>query len=328
MKLGTFMRQDGPYIGVIDEDNTCVLDLAAASLRDRGPKPYFQDMLHLIKAGEEALGEAKRLTRLYGGDSSFSIAFSDVKFLSPVPIPEQIRDMSLFPQHICAAGAGMRRIAAERRNLSLDDCEFRPLSKVPDIFKQQPIFYFHNRHNVVGHDATIIWPIRSNVMDFELGFGMFIGRDGENIPLAEAKDFVFGYAIFNDFSARDLQYDESQSGFGPAKSKSFNGANAIGPWIVTRDEVPSPEALELSVTVNGELWGRSNSSGMLHSISTVISYLSRDETLRAGEFIGFGTVGFGCGLELGRYLQDGDIVELYVERIGRLRNRVLRKRDN
>ncbi len=322
------MREEGSYIGVIDEDNSRVLDLAAASLRDGNSRPYFRDMLHLIKAGEEALGEAKRLTRRYGDSSGCSAALSDVKFLSPVPTPEQICDMSLFPQHICAAGAGMRRIGAERKNLSLDDCEFRPLSKVPDIFKQQPIFYFHNRHNVVGQDATIVWPTHSNVMDFELGFGMFIGRDGENISLDEAEEFVFGYAIFNDFSARDLQFDELQSGFGPAKSKSFNGANAIGPWIVTRDEILSPEALELSVTVNGELWGRSNSSGMLHSVPKIISYLSRDETLRAGEFIGFGTVGFGCGLELGRYLQDGDIVELYVERIGRLRNRVLRKRDN
>ena len=112
-------------------------------------------MLHLIKAGEEALDEAKRLTRRYGDSSGCSAALSDVKFLSPVPTPEQIRDMSLFPQHICAAGAGMRRIGAERKNLSLDDCEFRPLSKVPDIFKQQPIFYFHNRHNVLDRTRLL-----------------------------------------------------------------------------------------------------------------------------------------------------------------------------
>lgn len=327
VKLGTFSRPAGPYLGVINQDDNYVLDLAAASL-SRGPaKPYFCDMLQLMKAGEEALGEAARLAAACAGDPRLCIALSDAKFLPPVPIPEQIRDMSLFPQHICAASAGMKRIATQCRNLIFDSSALKPLSDVPDIFKQQPIFYFHNRHNVVGHDATVVWPNISKIMDFELGFGMFIGRDGENISLEGAEEYIFGYSVYNDFSARDLQFDETQSGFGPAKSKSFDGANAIGPWVVTRDEIPEPRALELSVTVNGDLWGRSNSSGMLHSVQEIITYLSRDETLKAGEFIGFGTVGFGCGLELGRYLQDGDIVELYVEKIGRLRNRVVRKKE-
>ena len=324
MKLGTFSHSGLPIVALIDVTGGRAFHLVAAARKDGAETVVLRDMLALIKAGPEALREVARLAGRHAGDRSLWLPLGELDFLSPVPVPEQIRDASMFPQHIRNAAAGMRRIRAARAGRAPAEEEARPLAEVPEAFRRQPIFYFQNRFNVVGHDATVTWPAASEVMDFELEFGVFIGRDGRDIPREKARDHIFGYAIYNDFSARDVQADEMEAGFGPAKSKSFAGANAIGPWIVTGDEIPDPAALEASVTVNGELWGRSDSSGMLHDLDGIIAYLSRDETLKAGEFIGLGTMGQGCGLELGRYLRHGDVVELSVERIGRLRNRVLR----
>lgn len=327
MKLGTFRHRDRSFVGAVIDDAERVLDLTSASKRTAS-RQCFDTMISLMQAGDEGLREAMRLAGELGQDLELCFELSDVEFLSPVPVPEQIRDMSLFPQHICAAPAGMLRIGTNRGNYIGSAHEAPVTSQVPSIFRNQPIFYFHNRHNVSGHGADVEWPRSSNVIDFELGFGMFIGRDGRNIRVEDATDYIFGYAIFNDFSARDLQFDEMQAGLGPAKSKSFDGANIIGPWIVTSDEIPDPSGLSLAVFVNGELWGESNSSTMLHKVDHIVSYLSRDETLKTGEFVGLGTVGCGCGLELGRYLQSGDVVELYVERIGKLRNRVVRRQPS
>ncbi len=324
MKLGTFSHSGVPIVAMIDAAEERAFNLLAAARKDGAEPAFLRDMLGLIKAGPDALREVVRLAERHSGDRSLWLALGELEFLSPVPVPEQIRDASMFPQHIRNAAPGMRRIRAARAGRTLPEEEAGSLADVPEAFRRQPVFYFQNRHNVVGHGATVIWPAASEVMDFELEFGVFIGRDGRNIPRERARDHVFGYAIYNDFSARDVQADEMEAGFGPAKGKSFDGANVIGPWIVTSDDIPDPAALEASVCVNGELWGRSDSSAMLHDLDSIIAYLSRDEMLTAGEFIGLGTMGQGCGLELGRYLQHGDVVELYVERIGRLRNRVLR----
>ena len=324
MKLGTFSHLGLPVVAMVDAAGERAFHLVAAARKDGAEPAFLRDMLGLIKAGPDALREVARLAERYAGERSLWLALGELEFLSPVPVPEQIRDASMFPQHIRNAAAGMRRIRAARAGRALGEADTRPPADVPEAFRRQPIFYFQNRFNVVGHDATVIWPAASEVMDFELEFGVFIGRDGRDIPRERARDHVFGYAIYNDFSARDIQADEMEAGFGPAKAKSFAGANVIGPWIVTSDDIPDPTALEASVTVNGELWGRSDSSSMLHDLDSIIAYLSRDETLKAGEFIGLGTMGQGCGLELGRYLQHGDVVELSVEGIGRLRNRVLR----
>jgi len=162
------------------------------------------------------------------------------------------------------------------------------------------------------------------VMDYELEFGVFIGQGGQDIPLDEAHEHIFGYAIFNDFSARDTQMMEMQGRLGPAKGKDFQTGNAIGPWIVTRDEIPDAYALSMVARVNGEAWSVGSSAGMLHSFEDIIAFVSRDERLHPGEFLASGTTGGGCGLEQDRYLSDGDVVELEVERIGVLKNRVLR----
>ncbi|HZB89969.1 MAG TPA: fumarylacetoacetate hydrolase family protein, partial [Stellaceae bacterium] len=142
-------------------------------------------------------------------------------------------------------------------------------------------------------------------------------------PAREAEAHIFGYTIFNDFSARDRQAIEMQGRLGPAKGKSFDGGNVLGPWIVTRDEIPEPFALQASVRVNGELRGRNDGREMIHSFAKMIAYVSEDETLHPGEIFGSGTYGGCCGMEIDRFLGDGDVVELEIEKIGTLRSRVV-----
>ena len=111
---------------------------------------------------------------------------------------------------------------------------------------------------------------------------------------------------------------------GPAKGKDFDTGNVLGPWIVTADELGDPYRLTMVARVNGEEWSRGSSGSMHHRFEDCVAFVSQNETLHAGEVLGSGTVGTGCGLELGRFLSPGDVVELEVERIGVLRNTVVR----
>jgi 2-keto-4-pentenoate hydratase/2-oxohepta-3-ene-1,7-dioic acid hydratase in catechol pathway len=128
--------------------------------------------------------------------------------------------------------------------------------------------------------------------------------------------------VFNDFSARDAQMAEMQGPLGPAKGKDFATGNALGPWIVTADEVPDPYALTITVRVNGEVWTEGTLASAYHRFPAMLAFVSRDEPLVAGELLGSGTMDHGCGLELGRYLSWGDVVEIDVEALGMLRNRI------
>ena len=149
---------------------------------------------------------------------------------------------------------------------------------------------------------------------------MFLGKGGKNFSRSDAHEAIFGYCIFNDFSARDAQIREMQGQLGPAKGKDFDTGNAMGPWLVTADEIPDPYNLVMIARINGEEWSRGNSREMHHQFEDILLHASKDETLYAGEFFGSGTVGGGCGLELGRFLQAGDVIELEVEGLGTLAN--------
>ncbi|WP_312860512.1 fumarylacetoacetate hydrolase family protein [Neoaquamicrobium sediminum] len=159
--------------------------------------------------------------------------------------------------------------------------------------------------------------------DYELELGVFLSRKGKDIRPEDAYDHIFGYCIFNDFTARTAQLREMTGQLGPAKGKDFDTGNAMGPWLVTADEVSDPHNLTMTARINGEEWSRGNSGEMHHKFPAVLAHISSDETLYAGEFIGSGTVGSGCGLELGRFLKHGDVVELEIEGLGILRNRVV-----
>jgi 2-keto-4-pentenoate hydratase/2-oxohepta-3-ene-1,7-dioic acid hydratase in catechol pathway len=189
-------------------------------------------------------------------------------------------------------------------------------------FNRQPIYYKCNRFAVIGADDDVVWPSFTNALDFELEFGCYIGKRAKDVSREDAGGYIFGYTIFNDISARDMQAMEMPGMLGPAKSKDFDTANVMGPCLVTADEIGDPYNLTMIARVNGEEWGRGSSNTMRWQFEDLIEHISRSETLHPGEFLGSGTVGNGCGLEQMRYLKPGDVVELEVERIGILRTRI------
>ena len=190
-----------------------------------------------------------------------------------------------------------------------------------DVFNLRPIYYKANRFAVTGPDTDVQWPAYSKVMDYELEMACVLGRTGKDISVATADEFIFGYSIFNDFSARDTQAVEMGSFLGPSKSKDFDNANALGPCIVTVDEFDASDA-RMTVRINGEVRSQGSSKTMKYRFRDLISFISTSETLHAGEVLCSGTVGGGCGAEQGKLLADGDTVELEIEGIGVLRNRV------
>jgi 2-keto-4-pentenoate hydratase/2-oxohepta-3-ene-1,7-dioic acid hydratase in catechol pathway len=327
VKLATFRSGGGEKIGLVHGNNTRLFDLTAAADRDGKANPAFASMLSLIDAGAAALDQASALFNRSGKDESLSVDAAAADILAPIPEPRQMRDGMSFPLHILQAPRGQLKLAARERNdmAELARLEAEPLGELPEVYRKQPIYYITNRFSVRGTNTTVKWPRYSKVMDYELEFGIITKNKGANISAAKAKDHIFGYTIFNDFSARDAQRIEMEGRLGPAKGKSFDGGNVMGPWIVTPDEIGDPYHLEMEVRVNGKMRSKGVSDGMLFSFEEIIAHVTQDETLMPGEFIGSGTVGSGCGLELGWYLEDGDEIELEVENIGVLKNKVERQ---
>jgi len=238
-------------------------------------------------------------------------------------VPRQIRDFNNAEDHMRNAPAGMQMLVARMKGQPVPARSDVQVS-IPDVNFSQPIFYISNRFNVVGTEATVEWPSYSEWFDYEGEFGFFIGKGGKNISKADAPKHIFGYTVFNDFSARDKQIREMEGRMGPTKGKSFDTGNAMGPWIVTADEIPNSRDLKVQVRVNGEVWGNSSTSSMIHSFEDMIAYISECETLHVGEFFGSGTMAGCCSLECDRWMKDGDVIEVEFERIGVLRNPVKR----
>jgi len=326
MKLATFKSASQEKIGIVHAGDSLLFDLAAAADHSGG-NPAFASMLALIDAGPGALEQAAAIFDKHGNDSALSLSVKDANILAPVPEPRQMRDGMSFPLHILQAPRGQHKLAARARNdmAELERLNAEPLGELPEVYRKQPIYYITNRFSVRGTNTTVKWPRYSQVMDYECEFGIITRNKGANISAAKAKDHIFGYTIFNDFSARDAQRIEMEGRLGPAKGKSFDGGNVMGPWIVTPDEIGDPYHLKMEVRINGKVRSQGVSEGMLFSFEEIIEHVTRDETLMPGEFIGSGTVGNGCGLELGWYLEHGDTVELEVEKIGILKNRVERQ---
>lgn len=327
MRLATYRLNTGESrIALAHGDDDRLFDLARAAEREGGVDPAFQSMLALIDSGRRGLDRAAELFSSRGGEQDLSVALDSVELLAPLPEPRQMRDGMSFPTHIRQSPRGMRRLLAKGDAAALAAIDAEPLAELAAVYRQLPIYYITNRMIVRGPGATVTWPRYSQVMDYELEFGVVTWNTAANIPASRAAEHIFGYTIFNDFSARDQQAKEMPGWLGPAKGKSFDGANVIGPWIVTPDEIGDPYSLAMEARVNGEVWSQGKTEGMLFSFEEMLAHMSQDETVFAGEFIGSGTVGNGCGLEHGRFLQDGDEIELEVERIGVLKNKVIRQK--
>ncbi len=327
MKLVTFLDTAGhARVGALVRPGT-IVDLARGDRLLGGDGAAFRDMLALIDGGPASLDRARRIEAdcAARGASEALVDAGGVRLLAPVPEPRQMRDCLSFEKHLVQArGQRFKKMAAQSPDPAAAWRRFEEsgVMAIPKVWYEQPIYYKQNRFSVVGTETDILWPRYSKVMDYELEFGIFIGKRGKNIPRAEARAHIFGYTIFNDFSARDAQAREMQGQLGPAKGKDFDTGNAMGPWLVTADEIRDPYDLTMIARVNGEEWSRGNSGTMHHKFEDMIAHISSDETLHAGEFLGSGTVGGGCGLELDRFLSDGDVVELEITGLGILRNRV------
>lgn len=326
MKLVTFVGEAGDdRVGAWIDDSAKIVDLAAADETINGMvDPFFDSMLDLIEGGDEALEAAYGL--IVDPPESVVYPTESITLRTPVPQPPQIRDCLCFEEHLTQAYAILRKVKAAGEpdpEAALAEYERQGLFRIPEVWYQQPIYYKANRFSVIGTDTDVIWPAKAEMLDYEMEFGFFIGKGGKDIPKEKALDHIFGYSVFNDISARDLQTIEMPGGLGPAKSKDFDTGNVIGPCIVTADEI-DPYDLDMIVRVNGEERSRGSSSTIHWKFEDLIAHVSRSESIYPGEFMASGTVGGGSGLELERYLEPGDVVELEVEGIGTIRNKIVR----
>lgn len=321
MKLVTFVEGQGAPRPAALIGNDRLFDIAGATARDG---EELSDMLAVIAAGRAGLSRIARLMET-PNEADYR-ALADVRLLAPLPRPTQIRDCGNYEKHVrqaIAAAMQLRANATPDPAGTLETFRAAGLFEIPPVWFEQPLYYKGNPMTVVGPGADVIRPRSARLMDYELELAVVIGGPAKDLTPENALEAVFGYTIFNDFSARDIQSRETQFRFGPAKGKDFDTGNAIGPCIVTADEIADPEALAMTARVNGKEKVRTVSGGGQHSIAATIAYISRDETLHPGDLIAMGTVGDGCGYESLTFLADGDVVELEVEGIGVLRNKLV-----
>ncbi len=309
-----------------------IVDLAMASFAYGMAKgnshitPLPSDIITFLCLGEPAKASAKEVFAwcMAKTDSELDTMklrvgdVNEVPLLAPVPRPTSMRDGYAFRQHVEAA----------RRN--------RGVEMIPE-FDLFPVFYFTNHQAVIGPGPMEVMPEHLKKLDFELEAAIVIGKEGRNIKASEADDYIFGYTIMNDWSARYLQMEEMKLSLGPAKGKDF--ATAIGPWLVTRDELaprripgPNGERYDLTMTfrIGNEEISRGNLKDMNWTFAQIIERASYGVTLYPGDVIGSGTVGTGCFLELNgskvydnRWLTIGDTVTCSIEMLGDLTNTVV-----
>ncbi len=279
-----------------------------------------------ISTLDEALGRGLRVAAFAelvegftarDGDDDAVLTEGTVAFGPPVLAPPSLRDGYGFEQHV---GMMWRRRDAE----------------IPEAWYRLAIFYFSNVSELRGPDAPVWAPAGSRELDYEIEIAALVDTPARDVPPERAEEAIGGYTILNDWSARDLQRDETSLRLGPAKGKDF--ASSIGPYLVTPDELEDARSghgfdLAMSVTVNGVETSRGTWSDIVHGFGALAARASADVTLRPGELLGSGTVGTGCLLEvrdqtLGRYLVPGDEVVLSVERLGSLRTPVVERPDS
>lgn len=324
MKLVTYTDNLHQSIGLFINEK--IFHLPKAALK-KGYKDFPNDMLEFLNGGESIMDFAREVEHLIkdGKLETESTNAKDVTILAPVPKPTSCRDGYAFRQHVAAA----------RRN--------RRVEMIPE-FDEYPIFYFTNHNSIQGPGDIFCMPDHFKQLDFELEASIVIGKKGINIKAADADKYIAGYMIYNDMSARVLQMEEMKLNLGPAKGKDF--ANAFGPYLVTPDELQnfkvsakpnhtgSSYNLEMSCMVNGIKVSQGNLSDMDWTFAEIVERCAYGANILPGDVIGSGTVGTGCFLELNgtgllndpnyktQWLQDGDVVEMEITGLGKLKNTI------
>lgn len=320
MKLVTYLHGETEKLGLLKQNR--IFDLHAMD-------PVIPDnMADFLKGGDEMMQRAKALNE-HHPDGLSGIDEASARLLAPVPRPTSCRDGYAFRQHVAAA----------RRNRKVD--------MIPE-FDQYPIFYFTNHNAVQGPGDIWCMPDHFQKLDFELEVSVVIGKKGRNIKASEADQYIAGFMIMNDMSARTLQMEEMLLNLGPAKGKDFS--TVIGPWLVTPDEldrfkVPCKPGhtgnaydLQMKCWVNGIEVSRGSVGDMDWTFAEIIERCAYGVDILPGDVIGSGTVGTGCFLELNgtgllndpafkpQWLQPGDVVEMEITGLGHLTN-TIRKVD-
>ncbi|NHN38278.1 fumarylacetoacetate hydrolase family protein [Pseudomaricurvus alcaniphilus] len=327
MRLVTYSSSPGVQrSGAFIESDQRIVDLVQAAEAVHGSaRPEYASVLALVEAGDSALAAAAELVAR--APRNAVIERQEVQLLAPIQPPPQMRDCSCFELHLVQCYEAARRAKAAKAptpEAALKAMDSTEDDKILATFRRQPIYYKCNRFSVIGTDQDVIWPAYSKALDFELEMACYIGRRALDVPVERAMDYIVGFTIYNDMSARDAQGWEMPGKLGPAKGKDFDTGNVMGPCLVTRDEIDDIYDLDMIARVNGEEWGRGNSREMMWKFEDVIAHISRSETLYPGEVLGSGTVGNGCGLEQLRYLKPNDVVELEIEQLGVLRSKVVK----
>ena len=328
MKFVTFQNEKNsqPRFGFKKNDHIIDIKHASDWVNESNNDPSFLGIPSSLKGAlENWTDNFKKLKELektlpYEDVISLKVAGSpiatqekNVQLLAPVPDPRSFRDFYAFEQHV--------RSARKLRGLDMH----------PDWFKI-PIFYFSNAVALFGHNAEIPYPTGTEELDFELEFAIIIANGGTNITEQDADKYIAGYTICNDWSARDLQREEMAMNLGPAKGKDF--ATSFGPYMVTPDELENSwddkGRLDLRMTchVNGKIISDGNTNDLYHSFKKMIERASMNTNLLAGDYLGSGTVGTGCILELrpentGVWIKKGDVVKMEVEQLGILENKIV-----
>ncbi|AYA75649.1 fumarylacetoacetate hydrolase family protein [Bacillus sp. Y1] len=302
MKFITFTnREQQQRAGILMNDSVIDLNFASNGELPETMADFIKNQSLYIPVVQSLL-ETKDLP---------SINLKNIQLTAPLPNPTSFRDFVAFETHV--------KNATKRSG-----------DTVAPEWYEMPIFYFSNPNAMKGPEEEVKRPSRCIRLDYELELACVIGKEGKNIKASEAEDYIFGYTILNDWSARDIQMKEMKVLLGPAKGKDF--ATSIGPYIVTKDELEPYRVgqrfnLEMTAKVNGEVLSKGNFKDIYYTFGDMIERASEDVTLYPGDIIGSGTVGFGCLMELGtevhRWLEPGDEVELTITGLGSLTNKII-----
>lgn len=306
MQLVTYRLRDhaardrvGACVGrqVIDLHDAC-----AALGSSEGALPSLPASLLEILRAEHGMETVRRAVAHATDECIPRLTLDDIRLRAPLPRPNSIRDFMLIEEHV-----------------------LNSFGEVPPEWYEIPVYWKGNCDAVLGTDEVVPWPSYTDQLDFELEVAAVIGKEAFRVSVAEAADSIVGYTIFNDWSARDIQFREMKVGLGPGLGKDF--ATSMGPCLVTSDSFDVLSA-RLAARVNGERWSEGTLGPMRFSFPEVVAHLSQEQRLMPGDVLGSGTVGRGCGLELDRWIRPGDVVELQVEGIGVLRNTVGAKQES
>jgi 2-keto-4-pentenoate hydratase/2-oxohepta-3-ene-1,7-dioic acid hydratase in catechol pathway len=297
LKLVTAEDNKGTFVGMVTMDDTYVIPLKRSEEMLNGSSIIPISMLECIKLGETFVDHVSKLAAIFMSQKDLHIPIDSVNLLAPIPRPEK---------NIFCVGKNYEEHAIEMGSAA-------DIPEHPMVFTKAPT-------SVVGHNAQVLAHSEiTNQLDYEGELAVVIGKQGYGISREEALDYVFGYTILNDITARDIQEKHKQFFLG----KSLDTTCPIGPWIVYHSAINDPNNLNIQTYVNGELRQNSNTSNFIFDIQEIISVLSRGMTLEPGDIIATGTpAGVGKGFKPPRYLKIGDIVKIEIEKIGSLQNTI------